>query len=230
MTLLRAAGISLAFGSRTVFHDLEFVVEEGERVGLIGVNGSGKSSLMKILAGSMPPDHGELQLRRGAKVTWLEQEPTFGAAASVSSELTAGGAPAHVGRALLDRLGVKEWDRALDELSGGTRKRVAVARALLTGPDLLMLDEPTNHLDAQVAGRGGAGRSADLRQAAPAHPRAAARAGQKRRRGRSPLRPLAGPSGSHASVNLLFAFSASMAARSSGRGSSHRTISSVCHL
>jgi ATP-binding cassette subfamily F protein uup len=150
MTLLRAAGISLAFGSRTVFHDLEFVVEEGERVGLIGVNGSGKSSLMKILAGAMPPDHGELQLRRGAKVTWLEQEPTFGAAATVSSELTVGGAPAHLGRALLDRLGVKEWDRALDELSGGTRKRVAVARALLTAPDLLMLDEPTNHLDADT--------------------------------------------------------------------------------
>jgi ATP-binding cassette subfamily F protein uup len=150
MTLLRAAGISLAFGSRTVFHDLEFVVEEGERVGLIGVNGSGKSSLMKILAGAMPPDHGELQLRRGAKVTWLEQEPGFGAGVTVSSELTAGGAPAHVGRALLDRLGVKEWDRGLDELSGGTRKRVAVARALLTGPDLLMLDEPTNHLDADT--------------------------------------------------------------------------------
>ncbi len=150
MTLLRAAEISLAFGSRTVFNDLTLVVEEGERVGLIGVNGSGKSSLMRILAGATPPDHGELQLQRGAKVTWLQQEPTFVPGATVASELTAGGAPAHEGRALLDRLGVKEWDRALDELSGGTRKRVAVARALLTRPDLLMLDEPTNHLDADT--------------------------------------------------------------------------------
>ena len=150
MTLLRAANISLAFGSRTVFHDLELVVEEGERVGLIGVNGSGKSSLMKILTGAMPPDSGELQLRRGATVTYLPQEPVFGEGATVESELLKGGAPAHEGRALLDRLGVKDWDRGVAELSGGTRKRVAVARALLTKPDLLMLDEPTNHLDADT--------------------------------------------------------------------------------
>ena len=150
MTLLRAASISLAFGSRTVFDGLELVIEEGERVGLIGVNGSGKSSLMKILAGAMPPDDGELQLQRGAKVTYLPQEPVFAARATVMSELLAGGAPAHEGRALLDRLGVKDWDRAVAELSGGTRKRVAVARALLTRPDLLMLDEPTNHLDADT--------------------------------------------------------------------------------
>ena len=150
MTLLRAADISLAFGSRTVFHDLELVIEEGERVGLIGVNGSGKSSLMKILTGAMPPDSGELQLRRGATITYLPQEPLFDEGATVESELLKGGAPAHEGRALLDRLGVKDWDRAVGELSGGTRKRVAVARALLTRPDLLMLDEPTNHLDADT--------------------------------------------------------------------------------
>ncbi len=150
MTLLRAASISLAFGSRTVFQELELVIEEGERVGLIGVNGSGKSSLMKILAGAMPPDAGELQLRRGAKVTYLPQEPSFASAATVSGELLAGGAMPHEARALLDRLGVKDWERPLDELSGGTRKRVAVARALLTRPDLLMLDEPTNHLDADT--------------------------------------------------------------------------------
>src|SRR5258707_14164574 len=94
LTLLRADEISLAFGSRTVFRDLTLVVEEGERVGLIGVNGSGKSSLMRILAGATPPDHGELQLQRGAKVTWLQQEPTFVPGATVASELTAGGAPA----------------------------------------------------------------------------------------------------------------------------------------
>jgi len=150
VTLLRAANISLAFGSRTVFHDLELVVEEGERVGLIGVNGSGKSSLMKILTGAMPPDSGELQLRRGTTVTYLPQEPVFDEGATVESELLKGGAPAHEGRALLDRLGVKDWDRGVAELSGGTRKRVAVARALLTRPDLLMLDEPTNHLDADT--------------------------------------------------------------------------------
>jgi ATP-binding cassette subfamily F protein uup len=193
MTLLRAASLSLSFGSRTVFRDLELVIEEGERVGLIGVNGSGKSSLMKILAAAMPPDSGELQLRRGAAVTYLPQEPELAPGATVESELSAarpalrealvahaaltrklerapagkrelvqladlshrieqlgGWDTAHEARTLLDRLGVKEWERPLDELSGGTRKRVAVARALLTKPDLLLLDEPTNHLDADT--------------------------------------------------------------------------------
>jgi ABC transport system ATP-binding/permease protein len=150
VTLLRAAGISLAFGSRPVFHDLELVIEESERVGLIGVNGSGKSTLMRILAGAQPPDAGELQAKRGARITVLPQEPAFEGGATVESEMLAGGAQPHEGRALVDRLGVKDWDRPLSQLSGGARKRVAIARALLSRPDLLMLDEPTNHLDADT--------------------------------------------------------------------------------
>jgi ATP-binding cassette subfamily F protein uup len=193
VTLLRAAGIGLSFGSRTIFEDLELVVEEGERVGLIGVNGAGKSTLMKILTGAMKPDRGELQQQRGASVTYLPQEPVFPEGATVASELSVAHGPlrealdahaaasrkleagsedprvleqlseaaqrveqhggwdtSHEARTLLDKLGVKEWDRPVGELSGGTRKRVAVARALLTRPDLLMLDEPTNHLDADT--------------------------------------------------------------------------------
>jgi len=196
VTLLHAAGLKLSFGSRTVFDDLTLTIEEGERVGLVGVNGSGKSSLMKILARAAEPDRGDLQLRRGATVTYLPQEPTFTEGATVASELEVARAPlkaaldahaavtarlevdrdeashqrllaelaalsekiehlggwdtAHEARRLLDRLGVKDWDRPVAELSGGTRKRVAIARALLTRPDLLMLDEPTNHLDADT--------------------------------------------------------------------------------
>jgi ATP-binding cassette subfamily F protein uup len=192
MTLLRAAGLSLAFGSRTLFHDLTLTLEAGERVGLIGVNGSGKSTLMKVLARALPPDTGELQLRRNARVTYLPQEPEFPSEATVASELSVAQAPLrealeahhalshaladhaddkrlaelaalgdrieHLGgwdteyraKQLLDRLGVKDWDRPIRELSGGVKKRVAVARALLTQPDLLMLDEPTNHLDADT--------------------------------------------------------------------------------
>ncbi|MCY1015487.1 ABC-F family ATP-binding cassette domain-containing protein [Pyxidicoccus sp. MSG2] len=195
MTLLRAANVQLSFGSRTVFQGLTFTIEEGERVGLVGVNGSGKSSLMKILAGAAKPDTGELQLRRGARVTYLPQEPEFPEGATVASELSVSEAPLkealaahaelakrleaapaeeheklleqfsalsdrieqmggwgteHHAKTLLDRLGVKDWDRPVAQLSGGLRKRVSIARALLTRPDLLLLDEPTNHLDADT--------------------------------------------------------------------------------
>ncbi|HYO72930.1 MAG TPA: ABC-F family ATP-binding cassette domain-containing protein [Archangium sp.] len=195
MTLLRAADVQLSFGSRTVFQGLTLTIEEGERVGLVGVNGSGKSSLMKILAGVARADAGELQLRRGARVTYLPQEPEFAPGATVASELSVAQGPLrdalathaelirrmestsadaqgklmeqlsalsdkieqlggwdteHHAKTLLDRLGVKDWDRPVAELSGGLRKRVAIARALLTRPDMLMLDEPTNHLDADT--------------------------------------------------------------------------------
>jgi ATP-binding cassette subfamily F protein uup len=196
VTLLHAAGLGLSFGSRTIFDKLTFTIEEGERLGLVGVNGSGKSSLMKMLARASEPDRGEIQLRRGATVTYLPQEPVFAEGATVASELEVARAPlraaldahaaatarleatrddaaherlladlaalsdriehlggwdtAHEARRLLDRLGVRDWDRPVAELSGGTRKRVAIARALLTRPDLLLLDEPTNHLDADT--------------------------------------------------------------------------------
>ncbi len=194
MTLLRAAELKLTFGSRTIFENLTLTLEQSERVGLVGVNGSGKSSLMKILAGAASADSGEIQLRRGATVTYLPQEPLFPPGATVASELTVahgelketldahaalsaklaqdtqkqarrleelsalsdrieqlgGWDTEHKARTLLDRLGVKDWDRPVAELSGGTRKRVAIARALLTRPELLLLDEPTNHLDADT--------------------------------------------------------------------------------
>ncbi len=195
MTLLHAKELRLTFGSRAVFDGLTLTLEEGERVGLVGVNGSGKSSLMRILAREAEPDRGEVQLRRGASVTYLPQEPWFPEGATVASELSAARAPlreaieahaalsarlAHAGEAehepilaelaalsdrvehlggwdtaheakrLLDRLGVKDWDRPVAELSGGLKKRVAIARALLHRPDLLLLDEPTNHLDADT--------------------------------------------------------------------------------
>ncbi len=99
VTLLHAAGLGLSFGSRTVLDGLTLTIEEGERVGLVGVNGSGKSSLMKMLARVSEPDRGEIQLRRGATVTYLPQEPAFPEGASVASELEVARAPL---RAALD--------------------------------------------------------------------------------------------------------------------------------
>lgn len=91
VTLLRGAGLHLAFGERVVFDDLTLTIEEGERVGLVGVNGSGKSSLLRILAGVSTPDRGDVQRRRGMTVTYLPQEPLFPTGATVASELTIAG-------------------------------------------------------------------------------------------------------------------------------------------
>jgi ABC transport system ATP-binding/permease protein len=93
VTLLHAAGLGLSFGSRTIFDGLTLTVEEGERVGLVGVNGSGKSSLMRMLARAAEPDRGEVQLRRGALVVYLPQEPEFPEGATVASELEVARAP-----------------------------------------------------------------------------------------------------------------------------------------
>ena len=104
MTLLRAAGVAVSFGSRTLFQDLTLTLEEGERVGLVGPNGAGKSTLMKVLAGGLPPDRGELQLRRGAKVEYLPQEPSFPDGATVASELSVARGPQAAARAAHARL------------------------------------------------------------------------------------------------------------------------------
>jgi ABC transport system ATP-binding/permease protein len=124
MTLLRAADLSLSFGSRTLFDDLTIVVEEGERIGLVGVNGSGKSTLLRLLAGEMLPDVGERQLRRGTRVTYLPQEPSFPEDATVSGELSVAQTPLRNAlaehRALADRLGVltgEAMERAASQLS-----------------------------------------------------------------------------------------------------------------
>src|SRR5512136_15664 len=93
VTLLHASSIGLAFGSRTILDGLTLTIEEGERVGLVGVNGSGKSSLLRILARAAEPDRGEVQIRRGASVTYLPQEPEFPDGATVASELEVARAP-----------------------------------------------------------------------------------------------------------------------------------------
>jgi ATP-binding cassette subfamily F protein uup len=120
VTLLHAAGLGLSFGSRTIFDGLTFTITEGERVGLVGVNGSGKSSLMRILARAAEPDRGEVQLRRGALVTYLPQEPAFPEGATVASELEVARAPlraaldAHA--ALAARLAAEQDPAAHDRL------------------------------------------------------------------------------------------------------------------
>ncbi len=152
--LVTAAKIRKSFGARTLFEELNFVVESDERIGLIGPNGAGKSTLLKILAGLETPDSGEISMQRGLKVGFLQQTPVLPSDLSVE-EVVRSGNPgmAHDSRELgqiLSRLDLSEIAyEEVGSLSGGWKKRVALARELVKGPELLLLDEPTNHLDIE---------------------------------------------------------------------------------
>ncbi|HEY8013720.1 MAG TPA: ABC-F family ATP-binding cassette domain-containing protein, partial [Dongiaceae bacterium] len=139
-------GAQLTFGGRPLFADIDLGIGRGERVALVGANGSGKSTILKILAGSMEVDAGSRFLQPGLRVGVLAQEPDFGRFTTVADFVAADGASAHRVAALLDRLSL-DGSRDPAGLSGGESRRAALARALAGDPDLLLLDEPTNHLD-----------------------------------------------------------------------------------
>jgi ATP-binding cassette subfamily F protein uup len=153
--LLSVQGLTKSFGPRPLFNDLCFDVRAGERIGLIGPNGTGKSTLLKLLAGREGPDAGTRAQRRGTRLGYLAQDDVFPPGQSVRDVVHAAlaGEPCEehereVQTALtLTQVGFTDFDQAADVLSGGWRKRLALARELVRRPDVLLLDEPTNHLD-----------------------------------------------------------------------------------
>jgi len=152
VSLITLSGAQLAFGHHALLDGADFTIQQGDRIGLIGRNGAGKSSLLKILDGRIDPDDGEVMRMSGLTVATVEQEPELDESATVMETLCGDYVeredwqrPAIAG-ALIDQLGL-QGDTAIAGLSGGMRKRVALARALADRPDLLLLDEPTNHLD-----------------------------------------------------------------------------------
>lgn len=157
MILIGAHQLGKSYTARPLFENLSFSIESGERIGLIGPNGAGKSTLLKILAGKTDYDSGRLSITKGLKVGYLEQIPTFSAEATIQSTVAEGMADEHdwedMARAeeMTAKLNLTQFapDMLVSQLSGGWRKRVALARELTRNPDLLLLDEPTNHLDVE---------------------------------------------------------------------------------
>ena len=145
--------LSKSFGALQLFEDISFSIGEGQRVGLIAKNGTGKSTLLSILAGKEGYDSGEIIFRRDLKVGMLEQSPQFDPQESVLDAcFNHQGDPEKVLKAkqVLTKLKIRDLQQPMGQLSGGQQKRVALANVLLTEPDLLILDEPTNHLDLEM--------------------------------------------------------------------------------
>ncbi len=153
--LLSCEAVSKAFGTRSLFDDLSFGLFEGDQAGLVGPNGSGKSTLLKILAGLETPDRGARSLRGGVRIGYVPQDPVFPAARTVADVVLAALAgvdeedrPGRMAQAL-GRAGFADGHAEIATLSGGWRKRLAIARELAAAPDILLMDEPTNHLDLE---------------------------------------------------------------------------------
>ena len=158
MNLVTAEHLTKSYTERLILNDTDFSINEGDKIGLIGVNGTGKSTLLKLEAGLEEPDTGTVVRGRNLDIRYLPQNPVFEEGETVlESVLRENRSRYHdqiwdlesQAKAMLNRLGIPEHDQQIGQLSGGQKKRAALASVLLSPTDLLILDEPTNHLDIQ---------------------------------------------------------------------------------
>ena len=156
--LLSAEHISKNYGTKQLLSDVSLYLNEGEKVGIIGINGTGKSTLLKILAGRVTPDEGSVALNPNIQISYLPQNPDMEDGADILEQVFAHypeefrALNEYEVKAMLTRLGITDFSQKIGQLSGGQRKRVALAAALIHPADILILDEPTNHLDAEMVG------------------------------------------------------------------------------
>lgn len=159
-TLISCRDLEKSYASRSLFDGLKLNIEEGDRIGIIGPNGAGKTTLLRIMVGIDEADSGSIHRRKGLRIGWVPQDPEFEPSETVSDVvMRAAGEQAHSvetgvevevrARIVMEQMGFTESSVPLGKLSGGWRKRVAIAAALASDPDVLFLDEPTNHLDLE---------------------------------------------------------------------------------
>ncbi len=157
MILLTAQNISKTYMERKVLDDVSFFLNEGDKVGIIGINGTGKSTLLKILAGAEESDSGDIIRTNGIRISYLPQIPEFGDSGSVLEQVLLHlpkdlrQAKEYEARSILEKLGISDQQRDISTLSGGEKRRAGIAAALIQPSDVLLLDEPTNHIDNETA-------------------------------------------------------------------------------
>lgn len=152
MNILNAEKISKTYGEKVLFDKVVLGVNKGDKIGVIGVNGTGKSTFLKIIAGIEKPDAGEIVSGRGVTVSYLAQAPQFNPGDTIVGYVIKGknNASEAEAKTILTKLGITDFDAAINTLSGGQRKRIALARTLVSPAEVLILDEPTNHLDSDM--------------------------------------------------------------------------------
>ena len=154
MNLLTMEHIIKSYTDRILLNDIGFSISENEKIGVIGINGMGKSTLLKVVAGIEPYDSGKISMRSQVKICYLPQTPVFESETTVLKAAVEGNIDEMNqwtveadAKAMLNQLGFTEYDEKIEHMSGGQKKRIALVNALLTSADILVLDEPTNHLD-----------------------------------------------------------------------------------
>lgn len=152
MNILNAEKISKTYGEKVLFDKVVLGVNKGDKIGVIGVNGTGKSTFLKIIAGIEEPDVGEIVSGRGVTVSYLAQAPQFNPGDTIVGYVIKdkNNASEAEAKTILTKLGITDFDAAINTLSGGQRKRIALARTLVSPAEVLILDEPTNHLDSDM--------------------------------------------------------------------------------
>lgn len=154
--LLSAEHLSINFGMKQLLTDVNFYLNEGDKVGIIGINGTGKSTFLKVLAGVIEADEGRITRNPNVQVSYLSQNPHMDDNATILEQVFLHfprdfrDLNEYEAKSMLTRLGLTDFDQKIDTLSGGQRKRVALVAALVHPADILVLDEPTNHLDSQM--------------------------------------------------------------------------------
>ena len=155
MNILNIEHIHKIFGDKVIFDDISCGIDQGEKIGIIGVNGTGKTTLLRVIAGEEEPDEGQVITQNGIRISWLPQTPEFPQYMTILDYVAEGKwqkdwSTESEARRMLNTLGITDQNINMDNLSGGEKKRVALARMLLNPADILILDEPTNHLDGEM--------------------------------------------------------------------------------
>ena len=151
MNILNIEHVSKIFGEKKIFDDVSYGIHEGDKIGIIGINGTGKTTLLKIIAGLEETDEGQVIKQNGLRVTYLPQNPEFPKGSTVLNYVTqVTQNKEYEARNILNKLGITDHEADISTLSGGQKKRVALAKELVNPADVLILDEPTNHLDNEM--------------------------------------------------------------------------------